>query len=217
LGTKGITIYRNGSREKEVLQTVERKKGNGKSELMELLKPRKKLTPQIASGVRIKKKCDMGNVYTSVFYEEGDGPVEIFVTLGKSGGYMAGAAEVVGRLASLSLKYGSSLEEVAEEMVGISCGQRVGWGNGAVLSVFDAVGKSLLEIGQGGQMGLFSEGSVAKVGEEGQEGGVLAEVRAQLATEESKLSACPDCGGPMHAEEGCFKCNNTFCGYSKCS
>ncbi len=120
-------------------------------------------------------------------------------------------------MASLSLKYGSSLEEVAEEMVGISCGQRVGWGNGAVLSVFDAVGKSLLEIGQGGQMGLFSEGSVAKVGEEGQEGGVLAEVRAQLATEESKLSACPDCGGPMHAEEGCFKCNNTFCGYSKCS
>lgn len=217
LGTKGITVYRNGSREKEVLQTVESKKGNGKSELMEALKPKKKPTPQIANGVRIKKECDMGNVYTSVFYEEGDGPVEVFVTLGKSGGYMAGSAEVVGRLASLSLKYGASLEEVAEEMVGISCGQRVGWGDKTVLSVFDAVGKSLLEIAKGGQMDLFNGGIVAGAGEERQENGVLAEVRMQLADEESKFSACPDCGGPMHAEEGCFKCNNAFCGYSKCS
>ena len=217
LGTKGITVYRNGSREKEVLQTVESKKGNGKSELMEALKPKKKPTPQIANGVRIKKKCDMGNVYTSVFYEEGGGPVEVFVTLGKSGGYMAGSTEVVGRLASLSLKYGASLEEVAEEMVGISCGQRVGWGDGAVLSVFDAGGKSLLEVAKGGQMDLFNGGIVADREKEGQEKGVLAEVRMQLADEESKFSACPDCGGPMHAEEGCFKCNNAFCGYSKCS
>jgi hypothetical protein len=34
---------------------------------------------------------------------------------------------------------------------------------------------------------------------------------------ESKFGACPDCGSPLRAEEGCFKCTNVFCGYSKCS
>ena len=48
----------------------------------------------------------------------------------KAGGYIAGAAEVTGRLASLSLKYGAGLDEIADELVGISCGQKVGLGNG---------------------------------------------------------------------------------------
>ena len=47
------------------------------------LSPKKKPTPIVASGVRVKKKCDLGSVYTSTFYEEGDGPVEVFVNLGK--------------------------------------------------------------------------------------------------------------------------------------
>ncbi len=225
LGTKGITIYRTGSREKEILQSVSvDKKGNGKSELdLTRIKPEKKKTPETAKGLRIKKGCDMGNVYTSVFYEEGDGPVEVFVTLGKSGGYMAGAAEVTGRLASLALKYGATLEEVGEELVGISCGQVVGLGKGVVLSMFDAVGKSILEIARGEQLDLFSgEVKVKMEMEEKPERheelvDVLGQIRAQLAVGESKFSLCPDCGSPLIAEEGCFKCVNDYCGYSKCS
>ncbi len=226
LGTKGITIYRTGSREKEILQKVKTGdknkeaggEGNGKSN-WHLAK--KKSTPSIANGVRVKKGCDMGNVYTSVFFEEGDGPVEVFVTLGKSGGYMAGAAEVTGRLASLALKYGASLNEVAEEMVGISCGQRVGLGSNAVLSMFDAVGKSILEIWRGEQLDLFgAEEGANKVNSAptlNLEADMLSEIRTKLADTESKFSSCPDCGSPLYAEEGCFKCSNSFCGYSKCS
>ncbi|MFA6250025.1 MAG: adenosylcobalamin-dependent ribonucleoside-diphosphate reductase [Candidatus Shapirobacteria bacterium] len=223
LNTKGITIYRTGSREKEIIQvTKEKKEGNGKDEKIIIRTgPVKRKTPEAARGVRLRKTCDVGKVYTSVFFEEGDGPVEVFVTLGKSGGYLAGSSEVTGRLASLCLKYGASLEEVAEELVGISCGQRVGLGNGAVLSMFDAVGKSLLEISRGEQLNLFAEEKVElvvpkveglKVDQQ-----VLAEVRTKQAAEESKFSSCPDCGSPLYAEEGCFKCSNAYCGYSKCS
>ncbi len=220
LGTKGITIYRSGSREKEVIQSVDEKKSKNENlNSDEEIKAKKKKTPEAARGIRLRKACDVGKVYTSVFFEEGDGPVEVFVTLGKSGGYLAGSAEVTGRLASLALKYGAELKEVAEEMVGISCGQRIGFGNGAVLSMFDAVGKSLLEISKGEQLDLFvDEKKEIKISEEIiNKEAVLKDIQAKVVEGESKFSSCPDCGSPLYAEEGCFKCSNVYCGYSKCS
>jgi ribonucleoside-diphosphate reductase alpha chain len=220
LGTKGITIYRSGSREKEVIQSVDDK--NSKNENLnskEEIRIKKK-TPEAARGIRLRKACDVGKVYTSVFFEEGNGPVEVFVTLGKSGGYLAGSAEVTGRLASLALKYGAELKEVAEEMVGISCGQKVGFGNGTVLSMFDAVGKSLLEISKGEQLDLFVEEKLEiKIPEikTDKKEAVLEQIRIKMVEGESKFASCPDCGSPLYAEEGCFKCSNIYCGYSKCS
>lgn len=232
LGTKGITIYRSGSREKEVIapvknnqETITNNQTNSNDQIP--IKKTKKKTPEAARGVRLRKACDAGKVYTSVFFEEGDGPVEIFVTLGKSGGYMAGSAEITGRLASLALKYGAGLDEVADELVGISCGQRVGVGPNATLSMFDAVGKSLLEISRGEQLDLFEEEKEKLEIPQAQptdqskskdlKKQVLNEVRVKLADHESKFSSCPDCGSPLYAEEGCFKCSNSYCGYSKCS
>ncbi|MFA6602948.1 MAG: adenosylcobalamin-dependent ribonucleoside-diphosphate reductase [Candidatus Shapirobacteria bacterium] len=225
LGTKGITIYRSGSREKEVIQQV---KTEEKAVAAPTLAAKKK-TPEAARGVRLRKSCDAGKVYTSVFFEEGDGPVEVFVNLGKSGGYMAGAAEVTGRLASLALKYGAELDEVADELVGISCGQKVGLGTMATLSMFDAVGKSLLEISRGEQLSMFEE-EKAKIEIPGAQEAtkevavaepmgtrVLAEIRERQAEGESKFVGCPDCGSPLYALEGCLKCSNAYCGYSKCS
>lgn len=219
LGTKGITIYRSGSREKEVIQAVKKEEKKDEMLTSSVIKIEKKKTPEAARGIRLRKASDVGKVYTSVFFEEGDGPVEVFVNLGKSGGYLAGSAEVTGRLASLALKYGANLEEVADELVGISCGQKVGFGSNTVLSMFDAVGKTLLEIAKGEQLELFegekTELKVPKIKSEQQS--VLAEIRSKQASEESAFSSCPECGSPLYAEEGCFKCSNAFCGYSKCS
>lgn len=221
MGTKGVTIYRSGSRDKEVLQTVEKKESQLSE--AEVKKITKKATPEAARGVRVRKKCDVGNVYTSVFFEAGDGPVEVFVNLGKSGGYLAGAAEVTGRLASLALKYGANLEEVADELVGISCGQKIGMGSGAVLSMFDAVGKTLLEICRGEQLEMFEEEKNVLSVPEVDNGLVKNKLETvslnknKQETGEVKFSACPDCGSPLYAEEGCFKCSNGYCGYSKCS
>jgi len=226
LGTKGVTIYRSGSREKEVIQSVKTSRDSSVPEVA-MAKAVKKKTPEAARGVRVRKACDMGRVYTSVFFEEGDGPVEVFVNLGKSGGYMAGTAEVTGRLASLSLKYGASLEEVADELVGIACGQQVGFGKNSVLSMFDAVGKSILEVAKGDQLELFEhekrdlvlpKSELANGAEEKvEQKDFLLDLKVKKAEVESKFSSCPDCGSPLYAEEGCFKCSNPYCGYSKCS
>ena len=162
LGCNMITIYRDGSRMKQVLEVKKGKSyydqmtGKRVTEEGEAMPyvPAKRPTPQEAWGMRVRKKADVGQVYTSVF-RDGDGtPVEVFVNIGKTGGYVAGAAEVTGRLASRALKYGASLEEVATDLVGISCGTPYGLGPDSVLSAFDAVGKSLLEIARAKQLQL---------------------------------------------------------------
>ena len=53
--------------------------------------------------------------------------------------------------------------------------------------------------------------------EKAEEKDFLMELKVQKAQVESKFSSCPDCGSPLYAEEGCFKCSNAYCGYSKCS
>ena len=46
---------------------------------------------------------------------------------------------------------------------------------------------------------------------------ILADLGKKINEGENKFISCPDCGSPLYAEEGCFKCSNTYCGYSKCS
>ena len=82
-----------------------------------------------------------------------------------------------------------------------------------VLSMFDAVGKSLLEISRGEQLDMFAgEKDLVSTNIN-----TLENIRVERAALESKVLSCPDCGSPLRAEEGCFKCTNEFCGYSKCS
>ena len=161
LGCHMITIYRDESRVKQVLEVKKDKsyydqlagvRFTQEGQVIPL--SQKRPTPQEAWGMRVRKKADVGWVYTSVFREADATPVEVFINIGKTGGYVAGAAEVTGRLASRALKYGASLEEIATDLVGISCGTPFGMGATSVLSAFDAVGKSLLEIARSKQLQL---------------------------------------------------------------
>lgn len=165
-GCKGITIYRDGSREKQVVEMkkkiVEKLTDTGvvasKHDIEEPeWVPKKLPTPIETWGFRLKKKSDVGTVFTSVFRNEDGIPIEVFINVGKAGGYVAGAAQVTGRLASLAMRYGASVEEVANELIGISCGQQVGFGPNAVVSMFDAVGKSMVELTQGRQLALIMD------------------------------------------------------------
>jgi ribonucleoside-diphosphate reductase alpha chain len=299
LGCNMITIYRDGSRIKQVLEV---KKGKsyydqmtGKRISQETQEeipyiPTKRPTPQEAWGMRVRKKADVGHVYTSVFRDSDGAPVEVFVTIGKTGGYVAGAAEVTGRLASRALKYGASLEEIATDLVGISCGTPYGLGPESVLSAFDAVGKSLLEIARAKQLQLPVVGEISSQDIQAPEEATIEErvriksnghslatnghssngytnghsnglsnghsnglsnghskpqpelstsqqplsinVHDSVATQnpattygsplderavESKFTSCPDCGSPVAYAEGCRKCINSTCGWSKCS
>lgn len=289
LGCNMITIYRDGSRVKQVLEV---KKGKSyydqlagrrlDSEKGEPLVPRKKPTPTEAWGMRLRKRADVGWVYTSVFRDSDGSPVEVFINIGKPGGYLSASAEVTGRLVSRALKYGASLEEVASDLVGISCGTPYGLGPDSILSAFDAVGKSLIEISRAKQLQLpileaeankidslivetFTNGykkngittngytktvngvtngykndqSQVGLGQSQMTLNGLSNTQNNLTVMqnqetavsltptltptheerlvEAKFIICPDCASPLVYSEGCRKCINPTCGWSKCS
>lgn len=244
---KGITIYRDGSRVKQILEVKRGKSyydqlagktgSEEKSSLEQELYANGSVTytngqsqvpargplkaPMESWGMRLKKKSDVGNVYTAVFRNSDGRPIEVFINVGKAGGYVAGAAEVTGRLASLALKHGATLDEVASELAGIACGTPYGVGPTAVLSMFDAAGKSIVEMSKNKQLSFVEENSLNET--EASDGNVHTENKVPDSEQETAIveyktlfAACPDCGSTLMLIEGCTKCSNPGCGYSKC-
>jgi len=131
LGTKGITIYRDGSREDQVLT-----KGPG---------PEKRLPqerPDTLTSVTDKIKTGFGNLYVTIsFFNQK--PFEVFASIGKSGYTTMADAEAIGRLVSLALRSGVEPKEVVNQLKGIGGSEPIFTDGGLVHSIPDAIAKVL--------------------------------------------------------------------------
>jgi ribonucleoside-diphosphate reductase alpha chain len=252
LGCKGVTVYRDGSREGQVLSTgkttpkeamaqAEAKVSAHVSELehrladareenhrysveIERLKAelqerdmeagaarRKRQRPLALRGYTMKMNSPLGDLYVTINEDERGRPFEVFCTLGKAGGAAMADAEAMGRLMSLALRSGISIQQVKEQVRGISCDRAVGLGPNKVLSVPDAVGQAIeryLEEKAGVQEALPLLAP--------SQGGRQPQASyASSGAESFDMGTCPECGtGHMAFEEGCKKCH--VCGYSEC-
>ena len=194
LGCKGVTIYRDGSRDEQVLSTGDTKKkeqrinNNGFEKIVPL--PR----PDITHGTTHRVGTGCGNLYVTINVCDEGKPFEIFTRMGKAGGCAASQSEAIGRLVSLALRSGIEPDEIVKQLMGISC-HMPAWDNGnRVLSCSDAISKA---IGR-----YLSEFGIEK--------------STSLTTAfEISVGACPDCGSAMEQADGCLICR--ACGYSKCS
>ncbi|MBI5682935.1 MAG: vitamin B12-dependent ribonucleotide reductase [Deltaproteobacteria bacterium] len=215
LNCKGVTVYRDGSRDIQVLN-----KGKSSESKSLGVKELNSTTPQLHNsltpkprgdvtfGATRKMKTGCGNLYVTVNEDEEGRPFEIFTQIGKAGGCAASQCEAIGRMASLALRSGIQPEEVAKQMHGISCHVPQGYGNGKILSCSDAVAKAL-----DWYINYKIQSSKFKVQSEEIEKKFF---NSKLRTHNSELGfrgACPDCGAQMQYEEGCAKCS---CGYSDC-
>ncbi|MBM2825066.1 MAG: nrdJ [Dehalococcoidales bacterium] len=192
-GLKGITIYRDGSRETQVLTT-----GKEKEKKVEaaVLTPRKRA--KITKGSTEKVTTGCGNMYITVNFDE-QGICEVFTTLGKAGGCASAQLEAICRLISLTLRSGVEIVAIVKQLKGIRC-PSIAWEEGkAVLSCADAIA-SVLERYTGNNGGQPKNESQPKLEDYG--------LAKNLAGQ------CPDCGNLLSYEEGCFKCH--ACGYTKC-
>jgi ribonucleoside-diphosphate reductase alpha chain len=164
LNLKGITVYRDGSRE-QVLTTPksqERKtqnensitnNSNADNNFTELnnsnpssircltIEPRKR--PDIIHGVTIKTVTGCGPLYVTVNKDENGAPFEIFNSIGKSGGCAQSQTESIGRMVSMALRSGIDAEEIISQLKGIRCNQPYGFGENIIYSCADAIGKAL--------------------------------------------------------------------------
>lgn len=165
LGCKGGTIYRDGSRDEQILATDHKKLGKDASEQVEAKKaapgkeervqevmsvsgdnvqikiaPRER--PDVMLGITYKIGTPYGNLYVTV-NEDPHGPFEVFAQMGKAGGFFSAQTEAMTRLISLALRSNIAIEEIIEQLKGIR-GPDVSFSQeGMVFSLPDAVAKIL--------------------------------------------------------------------------
>ncbi len=197
LNLKGITVYRDGSREQVLTagSSVSSKEKEGKELSNQKrggqIEPRKR--PDIIRGVTVKTVTGCGPLYVTINYDENGNPFEIFNSIGKSGGCAQSQTESTGRMVSLALRSGIGAEEIISQLKGIRCNIPYGFGSNIIYSCADAIGKAL-------------EKSLNEK---------ITLPNNRLTRTVQGRGACPSCGGSnlKHAE-GCTVCLD--CGYSDC-
>ena len=206
LGCKGVTVYRDRSRDNQVLAT--RQKPAAKTALKkepaltsERLSPRPR--NEITWGTTRKIATGCGTLYVTINEDE-NGLFEVFAAMGKGGGCAASQTEAVSRLISLALRSGIDKEQIIKQIKGVRCPNQAWEKGGRIYSCADAIAKALeryiggLSEKHGGDLELAKN---------------AAEINGK-GSDAVMVGVCPDCHGPLEFESGCSVCRS--CGFSRC-
>ena len=224
-GCKGITIYRDGSKDNQVLSP-----GQGQQTSIEAtpvtphtLVPRPR--PLEMEGRTERIRTGHGNMYVTINFDSQDGTLfEVFSALGKAGGCDSAQLEAISRLVSLSLRSGIDPEAVMEQLRGITCCPA--WDQGVLVrSAPDAVALALDHALRHGppreavQLKLAGSREVEAAwpgmlethtnGNDTVTQGVTAHGNSP-----NDRNRCPDCNGSLAFQEGCLLCSS--CGWNRC-
>lgn len=209
LGCKGTTIYRDGSRESQVLNIGKVKEKEDKTSSAKQVKNTVPVTtrkrPQVTSGITEQIKIGCGNLYVTVNYDD-QGICEVFTSTGKTGGCPS-QSEATARLASIALRSGVSVEEIVKQLKGIRCPSTVRQQGLSCTSCPDAIAKVIKKVND-----MFNKkGNIAP-------NPLASDINTNNtlnADDSSKtIKYCPDCGAKLEHEGGCVTCRE--CGFSKC-
>jgi len=190
LDCKGVTIYRDGSRDQQVLTRGKKEEKSAPENIDHEKLATKRERPKILKGWTYQMQTGCGPLYVTV-NEDTNGLFELFTTMGKAGGCAASQSEAIGRMVSLAWRSGIQARQVIKQLQGISCHSPSGFGENKIMSCADAVARAI-------QSHMSANG-----------GGPVNEKRAFFK------GACPDCGGIVEHEGGCAVCRG--CGYSECA
>jgi ribonucleoside-diphosphate reductase alpha chain len=202
-GCKGVTIYRDGSRDSQVLNIG---KVSGKEAPAGMhpgpITPRPR--PVITQGFTERVKIGCGNLYITVNYDE-NGICEVFTSTGKAGGCPS-QSEATARLVSVALRSGISVEEIYDQLRGIRCPSTIRQQGMSCTSCPDAIAKVVAKVAD-----YIKLGSITMP--------LPTDKSVQLRSKSKNLHVsdmrfCPECGEKLEPEGGCVICRS--CGFSKC-
>ena len=221
-GCKGITIYRDGSRDEQVLY-VGKETDQAKSEqavqppiIDQTLHPR--IRPPETHGVTKRVRTGNGTLYITI-NEDDYGLCEVFTNIGKAGSQAQVESEAISRLISLALRSGIDARDVVKQLKGIG-GPSPIWENGTqILSTPDAIAKALewyLDEREGKKKTTGNQPSFSLLDVESTTTVKKPEPTSQNTASHNKksITTCPECGSTVYHESGCVTCPN--CGFSKC-
>src|SRR5438093_447002 len=198
LGCLGITVFRDGCKGEQVLNVGIGTKENAPSAAPAVIRPR----PRSLNGTTYRTDTPIGTAWITVTETAQKEPFEVFVQVGKGGSDTMAVAEALGRLISLVLRLPSPftaqrrLEEVISQLSRIGGGQPTGFGPAKILSLPDALARTLAE-----HIGQVKPPAELPV--------VRGDGRKQIG------DLCKECGQATFIyEEGCKKCLS--CGFNEC-
>lgn len=218
LGCKGITIYRDRSREEQVLNigSLEQKSDQKSPFSKREIAPRPR--PEVITGTTTKVSTGCGNLYVTINVDEQGEPFELFTQMGKAGGCAASQLEATGRLVSLAFRAGIEVKSIIEQLRNIRC-PSPSWEKGQrVFSCADAIARVIERRLMNGQktspIPITESAQVAMKHSYNDETAVSETTLFDVSVRGEIVGVCPDCGGALRHEEGCQKCH--ACGFSKC-
>ena len=209
-GLKGITVYREGSRE-GILVTEnqdskkEKEISNSISEDISQVSPMPRVRPVSTNGETRRIRTGEGSLYITINEDE-KGLCEVFTTIGKAGGNAAAQSEAISRLISLALRSGVNPRSVVRQLKGIS-GPNPTWENGRlILSTPDAIGKALDDYLKEKEQHLDTDASSFD-----DQKPLITMAPSKLDTQ---INTCGEGSHDLVNENGCVVCRQ--CGWSKC-
>ena len=240
LGCKGTTIYRDGSRDEQVLNIGKVNDGKADKALPDhveklldsncdstacllrngsiLPRPR----PDVTMGYTEKVKIGCGKLFITVNYDE-QGICEVFTNTGRAGGCPS-QSEATARLVSIALRSGVDSDEIITQLKGIRCPSCLRQPGVPVTSCPDAIAKAIEKVMKAAQKNTIppcppaTHAPAAPVQPPIRPGvpqGPRPPIFPDMTPAEAKLAKfCPECGSPLEHEGGCVTCRD--CGYSKC-
>ena len=196
-GCKGVTVYRDGSRQFQVLSTSTQEDNEDNNKVVEESVPKAAIVnrlpgePLFDRPGRLTGFTDTVKLITTSGEKRGfyitvntqdSLPTELFINSGRAGDEANADSEALGRLVSIALQYGVPAAALVKTLRGIS----------------------------GGMYGTYQGRMVASKAD------IIAVALETAGVENTKKdkTSCPECGAPLRYEEGCQKCE--ACGYSKC-
>jgi len=233
MGCKGVTIYRDGSRDEQVLYIARSKDKQDASaggdpapdgrpempapKLEDKARTSPRPRPEVTKGTTTKILTGCGNLYITINEDENGMPFEVFTQMGKAGGCASSQLEAIGRLVSLALRCGLDTHSIIEQLNGIRCPNPSWEKGGRIFSCADALAKVierrlLNRKVQDSQVAQSEPEANTEDIPAPKAGGVFG--KASGARPGNVVGVCPDCGGALQHVEGCMVCK--ACGYSKC-
>ena len=216
-GLKGITVYREGSREGILITNDDKEKDKKDSTDVsaERLEGSPRLRPTQTLGLTRRIKTGEGTLYITINEDE-QGLCEVFTTIGKAGGNAAAQSEAISRLISLALRSGVNPQSIVRQLKGIS-GPNPTWEDGRlILSTPDAIGKALDDyLHEKNQRTEEDKAQLLITMDTDKDKKKSPNKEEDMSLDTAKLMMCPSCDSRSVVNEGgCLTCQS--CGWSKC-
>jgi ribonucleoside-diphosphate reductase alpha chain len=233
LKLKSITVYRDGSRNKQVL-TIGSSDSVKESidlpiivnNMLDIHHHEELELPDVLLSHRWRVRTSHGNMYVQIPIIRVNGnniPIELFAQLGKPGQCRYADLEAQARLISLSLRSGVPPGIIANQLIGITCHTSFHEGN-TILSVADGMGQVLKKYEEKGSADKWTAQLIQGLELSIDTDQLLIDPNSEIPETIEEIipdsinylsEPCNDCGVSMvQIISGCKECKN--CGHNTC-